>query len=542
MKRSFLEYLKESMENKKLDDLISRAVQSVSGIDELVGESGYIGCLNENQSINENSPFDISDQEVEFGETGEELDEEEYEQTYGKTLGNDLVTESETTDILTGRKTQTPRTSKDVREMAAQYKMVKDESNPNGYRLQRKASRYSTERHELSDEEINGILDQLHKQSVIADFSFEDGVLMRNGKKLNVRSKKKWVSKLNEIYKKAFPNTQNVFIFEILGKDDDGKYIVGDKLVKNLTPLKHSKDDENIIDLESAKYGPLSHEDEEIVKRILIKVGSVIRKNNLAYGYDFDKKCFTYNEQPITDPKMFNKLVLRLNNNVRQADDDKWNHFTFAKEGSKIGKHVGSFSLPPVHSCMDKVPCASQGCYAIKLYALRPLVAAGWDNNLALLQEGDKYDQFVSECVDFIKSKKLTHFRFQVSGDVFSEEYRNAIFDVVTKCGNVSFWLYTKNYKMFEGVSKPDNLVVILSAWGEFQPDENMIKKFPVAFLYDEKDPNIKKYCPTIEKKDGDGGLKICPCTQNNAQHVTCESCKICFTRKAENNLAFRKH
>lgn len=366
-----------------------------------------------------------------------------------------------------------------------------------------------------------------------------------NGHTLSVRSKKKYIHIINDKIKEIDP--ERLFKFEQIGLTKDGKSVLGNNIVKNESPLKPQKENPDLKDEKSSRYIPLNDEDKKRIIGFLNKEAS--KKVTSVYGYDEDLKCFTKDNMPIDNIEAAKKLFLRLNSQIHQADSDKWEHFSFIKDGSKIGKHVGSFSLPPIESCAHGVPCADSGCYAIKAFAMRPGVEAAQEKNYALINEG-RFDQFVSECVNFIRKYKITLFRFHVSGDVYCNDmkgYVEAMMRIASECKElgVRFWTYTKMYNAFSGVNVPENFTVILSAWGKFQPPESMAKKFPVAFLYDPADENIKRYVPEVKHAydpDEKEGIVVCPCTEADSQHVTCETCTRCFSKLAHSNLAFLKH
>lgn len=349
--------------------------------------------------------------------------------------------------------------------------------------------------------------------------------------------------------------------------------------------VKRDKNNNELHDFKDVKYIPLLDQklQTKVCQYLIEAKNRKTIKEKVVIGFKDGK--FTKNGTTLSDTE--NKKFLRARNGMADASSDYWDHFHFLKEGSKIGATTGSFSLPPGTTCLDGVPCAHEGCYAYKSFR-NPAARACWFSNLALLQEGkspkgvDRYKQFVDECVKFIKKHSLTHFRFHVSGDIDigtnKKNYVDAICAIAKECGKVHFWTYTKDYAAWDGVSVPSNLVVILSAWGEFRPNDNLSNKHPVAFLYDENDDDImerlekdgvirklrhfneeelsaeeanrrkqarkedaKKYAQKAHSSDDP--VVFCPCSDPAIKEtVTCDKCKLCFSRSAHHNVAFHKH
>jgi hypothetical protein len=382
---------------------------------------------------------------------------------------------------------------------------------------------------------------------------------------------------LNILFQKEMPD--RLFWWENKGGTKEKVLTITDGEVKR------NKNNDELHDFKDVKYIPLIEpklQNKVCLYLIEAKNRKTIQEKTLI---GFKNGKFTKNGVELSDKE--NEKFLRARNGMANESSDYWDHFHFLEEGSKIGATTGSFSLPPGTTCLDGVPCAHEGCYAYKSFR-NPAARACWFSNLALLQEGknsksvDRYKQFVDECINFIKKHKLTHFRFHVSGDIDigtnKNKYVAAICEIAKACSNVYFWTYTKDYAAWDGVSVPGNLVVILSAWGEFRPNESLSNKHPVAFLYDEKDKDImdrlerdgiipklqhydeeklsaeeeekrkkarekaaKKYAQ--KEHSSDDPVVFCPCSDPAIKEtVTCDKCKLCFSRSAHHNVAFHKH
>ena len=234
--------------------------------------------------------------------------------------------------------------------------------------------------------------------------------------------------------------------------------------------------------------------------------------------------------------------------------DDAWEKsFSIQTSNSKLGKHVANFSLTPVTSCPKGVPCASDGCYARKCYMQYPAAQAAWDHNFELLKAPDGPKRLEEDVNNFLKTKGkgLTKFRWHVAGDLIDAGHLAAICNIAKSNDKVLFWLYTKNYDLVADCNPPSNLVIILSAWNDYELEkiESLHKKFPVAYLddWDHKD---------LIPKDEDAF--ICPCADDRVGDMVddkhCETCKThserhgkmdthpCYMLKPGESLIFRKH
>lgn len=322
--------------------------------------------------------------------------------------------------------------------------------------------------------------------------------------------------------------------------------------------IAKNRNNTDLHDFRDVQYEPVLDKNlQEEIGIILTKARNRTQvKDSSFIGYENGR--FTKNGVPMTDKETSAFICTR--NGMPNPDSTYWDDFHFLAEGAKIGTTVGSFSLPPGVTCLDGVPCAHQGCYAYRSFR-NPSTRACWFSNLAKLQEGrsadgrDRFKQFEDECVKFIADHKLKFFRFHVSGDVDiganKARYIRAICNIAERCQNIQFWTYTKDYVAWDSVTTPKNLVVLFSAWGKFQPTTKMVNKHPVAFLYDTTDKRIKKYIGKIdpvhfdeyEEGDKDAPVVFCPCSDPAVKEtVTCDRCKICYTRSPHHNLAFHKH
>lgn len=211
------------------------------------------------------------------------------------------------------------------------------------------------------------------------------------------------------------------------------------------------------------------------------------------------------------------------------------NGFSYSMGNTKMNA-VMSFSVAPHATCNPKAPCVKKGCYAWKFFRMYPAVGKAWQKNTDLLMEG-KWTEFINDTVNAIKFTKVDKFRFNVAGDLFSVDYLNAIIEIVKKCRETKFWLYTKRWDIlnryimrikdgkpvFGALPMPRNLKIILSCWNEFQAPDDLKALFPTAHLDDGKHKNLLPKNGFVCQGD-------------------CENCMICANLKKGQAVIFHRH
>lgn len=187
----------------------------------------------------------------------------------------------------------------------------------------------------------------------------------------------------------------------------------------------------------------------------------------------------------------------------------------------KLG-NMASFSLPTT-TC--GCGAAQQGCikycYAKKMETFRKNCFTKWVKN----GEETFKPTFVSKVDAELKKAKPTMVRWHVSGDFYSQEYVDKVFEIARLNPTVSFYTYTKAIQ-FDYSKRPNNFNIILS-------DDNMIWQ---------AHHNMLDGVATIIFK-GKGavpsGFTVC---LNQASHgkTLCSNCNICTKKGCR--VAFIKH
>lgn len=150
---------------------------------------------------------------------------------------------------------------------------------------------------------------------------------------------------------------------------------------------------------------------------------------------------------------------------------------------TKTGK-IPAFSIAPGMTCSAAAcrSCYNEGCYARKLYQLRPTVKKAWDENT----EAARHDlaRVENALNAYIAKYKPRFFRVHVSGDFFSREYAQAWARIASNHPETRFLAFTKQFDNVRGIAFPDNFSLVLSAWDGVEIPDDLRKLYPVAWVY----------------------------------------------------------
>lgn len=136
---------------------------------------------------------------------------------------------------------------------------------------------------------------------------------------------------------------------------------------------------------------------------------------------------------------------------------------------SKLGKHIGTVNLPPAFTCRKGAPCV-KGCYARE-------GRFSFSNVKTSLQRNyDAYKKDPAKFFAVIEAQLLrnsfAYFRWHSSGDIPDERYLEGMCELANKHPEIKFLCFTKQYEIvntyLDSHEKPDNLILVLSNWGEF--------------------------------------------------------------------------
>ena len=151
-------------------------------------------------------------------------------------------------------------------------------------------------------------------------------------------------------------------------------------------------------------------------------------------------------------------------------------------QNTKLGGRIAQVNMPYLVSCREDAPCKKE-CYCNK-GNLR------FDN--VRQSHMDKYNMYLSNPKGFFDqiNNELSlipykYFRWHSSGDIVDEQYLDLMCKLARKNRNTRFLAYTKKYELvndyFDSHRKPDNLIIVLSNWGMWKPENR--HNFPESYV-----------------------------------------------------------
>lgn len=138
-----------------------------------------------------------------------------------------------------------------------------------------------------------------------------------------------------------------------------------------------------------------------------------------------------------------------------------------AGNGSFEEPKPNAFSLLQVDDCPWRTPICEAACYVHQLQEHAPDVHAMYKHNSKVIREILELHQglyaWAGRFASWISSNAQGGFRWHVSGDVFSEDYAQFIFDVARRSPYVQHWIYTRSLDLIPFLIDLDNLTVNVS-------------------------------------------------------------------------------
>lgn len=147
---------------------------------------------------------------------------------------------------------------------------------------------------------------------------------------------------------------------------------------------------------------------------------------------------------------------------------------------SKLGKTIPTINLPAGPTCRPDAPCLDK-CYARKGNFHLPSVKKNLVENFKYWQEDPAgFETNVSNFVCMYR-----YIRWHSSGDIPDMEYLKMMCRVAASNPHTEFLCFTKKFEMIneylDNNILPTNLHIVLSAWGDFIPDNN--HSLPLAMI-----------------------------------------------------------
>ena len=176
-----------------------------------------------------------------------------------------------------------------------------------------------------------------------------------------------------------------------------------------------------------------------------------------------------------------------------------YDHVHISHGVSKLGADIPSVSLPVGVTCRADAPCFKK-CYARRGRFCFQRNRAYLETNLALWRNDPEF--FEREVT--IAAYPARFFRWHSSGDIPDMAYLEMMTRVAENLPDTRFLAFTKKYELIDDYinshgSLPENLIIVLSAWGDFKPANP--HDLPVAYIRFKKEtmdiPADARPCPS---------------------------------------------
>lgn len=194
---------------------------------------------------------------------------------------------------------------------------------------------------------------------------------------------------------------------------------------------------------------------------------------------------------------------------------------------AKFGNMIAQVNMPMGISCNPDAPCF-KGCYCNKgNMNYKNIKKAHKDRYDLYKEDGKKFFEKINSELYFRPSR---FFRWHSSGDIVDMDYLDGMCKVARKNRETQFLCFTKQYKIvneyFNTHRKPKNLIICLSSWGSWIPENP--HNFPTAWVQlgmetDELIPKDANIC----------GGNCAECI-NTSEH--------CWKMQKGESVAFHKH
>ena len=195
---------------------------------------------------------------------------------------------------------------------------------------------------------------------------------------------------------------------------------------------------------------------------------------------------------------------------------------SLSKGNRKLGG-VMNISTTPGRCCVQGIPCASGGCYALKALRLYPTTRAAWRRNEDLAKHHP--DEYFKQIAAAIAEAKPRLFRWHVAGDILSSEYLHGMCRIAEANPSTHFLAFTKAFNIVNRYEDhktiPANLVLVYSGW----PGMSFLNPHGHRVAWMQDDTETRAPEDAIE----------CP--------GNCESCGMCYELdRLGRDVVFHKH
>ncbi len=233
-------------------------------------------------------------------------------------------------------------------------------------------------------------------------------------------------------------------------------------------------------------------------------------------------------------------------------------------QGNRKLGDVPSFSLPAGKvseggSCLNASTCSGKfdpetgngGCYAMTGTFNFGVVKAAYNRNMAAIVSDIKGTQEAIQ--SYISGKrKLSRFRFDVSGDTLTTDYRDMQINLANQNPDVKFLKYTKVYGFYKGLKGkiPANMSILFSWFIDTSRDqEKQIKRF-IDYSQNKSGDAYPMAVTSLDAIETYKALRklgrkpvLCPSQTMGKEVINCDKCNLCFDANAKGlDIVFQHH
>lgn len=191
---------------------------------------------------------------------------------------------------------------------------------------------------------------------------------------------------------------------------------------------------------------------------------------------------------------------------------------------SKLGASIATVNLPPGITCRG-APCERQ-CYAKKGTFMYPVTRNCLLKNYEAYRENpERYFKVVDGYLTMVPYR---FFRWHSSGDIVDERYLDLMCKLARKHKGTKFLCFSKKFELINKYlgdhRKPKNLMLVLSVWGDWIPENP--HNLPMAYVRLDASTKIPETAMKCRGYCGD-------CIQEK---------KNCWSLKDGESVWFKKH
>jgi hypothetical protein len=168
-------------------------------------------------------------------------------------------------------------------------------------------------------------------------------------------------------------------------------------------------------------------------------------------------------------------------------------------------------------------------CYAARLARFRPAIHSTLRHNTELLVKAKPSGKEQLLCCEFIRfleaeqraTKPWLYYRLHWAGDIFDEEYADALRSAISRFPEISFWGYTRSFWAAPVLAGLKNCMLYLSL------DDTNREEGERVWSRNRRAGNIKL---SIMAKERPTGYIACPVDAGRMpQEQSCSRCRICL-------------